>query len=76
MLDYVDEILAASDKAEPKGGGTKISAAPDSLFKVDDDCEKLAQAKAVEFHYLVAKVLYASKVVHLYCNHILNNESA
>jgi hypothetical protein len=61
MLDYVDEILAAFNKAEPKGGGTKTSAAPDSLFKVDEDCEKLAQAKAVEFHNLLAKTLYATK---------------
>jgi hypothetical protein len=61
MLNYVDEILAAFDKEEPKGGGTKTSAAPDSLFKVDEDCEKLAQAKAVEFHNLVAKTLYATK---------------
>jgi hypothetical protein len=60
MLDYVDDNLAAFDKAEPKGGGTKTSAAPDSLFKVDEDCEKLAQAKAVEFHNLVAKTLYAT----------------
>jgi hypothetical protein len=37
MLEYVNEILAAFDKAEPKGGGTKTSAAPDSLFKVDED---------------------------------------
>jgi hypothetical protein len=61
MLEYVNEILAAFDKAEPKGGGTKTSAAPDSLFKVDDDCEKLAQVKAVEFHNLMAKTLYATK---------------
>jgi hypothetical protein len=61
MLDYVDEILAAFDKAEPKGVGTKTSAAPDSLFKVDEDCKKLTQAKAVEFHNLVAKTLYATK---------------
>jgi hypothetical protein len=61
MLDYVDEILAAFDKAEPKGGGTKTSAAPDSMFKVDGGCEKLAQAKAVEFHNLVANTLYATK---------------
>jgi uncharacterized Fe-S cluster-containing protein len=33
ILDYVDEILAALDKAEPKGGGTKTSADPDSLFE-------------------------------------------
>jgi hypothetical protein len=25
MFDYVSEILAAFDKAEPKGGGTKSS---------------------------------------------------
>jgi hypothetical protein len=61
MLDYVNEILAAFNKAEPKGGGTKTSAAPDSLFKVDEDCDKLAQYKAVEFHNLVAKTLYATK---------------
>jgi hypothetical protein len=61
MLDYVDEILAAFDKAEPKGVGTKTSAAPDSLLKVDEDCKKLAQVKFMEFHNLVAKTLYATK---------------
>jgi hypothetical protein len=61
MLDYVNEILAAFDKAEPKVGGTKTSAAPDGMFKVDEDYEKLAQAKALEFHNLVAKTLYATK---------------
>jgi hypothetical protein len=60
-FDYVDEILTAFDKAEPKGGGTKTSAAPDSLFKVDENCEKLKQDKAVEFHNLVAKTLYSTK---------------
>jgi hypothetical protein len=61
MPDYVNDILATFDKAEPKGGDTETSAAPDSLFKVDEDCKKLAQAKAVEFHNLVAKTLYATK---------------
>jgi hypothetical protein len=28
MFDYVDEIIAAFNKAEPKRGGTKSSAAP------------------------------------------------
>jgi hypothetical protein len=40
MFDYVDEIINAIDKAEPKEGGTKSSAAPDNLFKVDEDREK------------------------------------
>jgi hypothetical protein len=61
MFDYVNEIINAFDKAEPKGGGTKSSAAPDDLFKVDEDREKLPPEKAVEFHNLVAKTLYATK---------------
>jgi hypothetical protein len=61
MFDYVDEIINAFDKAEPKGGSTKSSAAPDDLFKVDKDREKLLPEKAVEFHNLVAKTLYATK---------------
>jgi hypothetical protein len=61
MFDCVDKILTSFDKAEPKGGGTKTSAAPASIFKVDEICEKLKQDKAVEFHNLVAKILYSIK---------------
>jgi hypothetical protein len=61
MFDYVNEILTAFDKAEPKGGGTKTSAALYRIFKVDESCAKLYQNKAVEFHNLVAKTLYATK---------------
>jgi hypothetical protein len=61
MFDYVDEILTAFYKAEPKGGGTKTSAAPASLFKVDKNCEKLNQDKDVEYHNLVANTLYSTK---------------
>jgi hypothetical protein len=57
MFDYIEEILPAFEKAEPKGGGTKTSAAPESIFKVDENCEKLKQDKAVEFLNLVAKTL-------------------
>jgi hypothetical protein len=65
MFDYVDENINAFDKAEPKGGGTKSSAAPDYLFKLDADREKLPPEKAVEFHNLVAKTLYATKRARL-----------
>jgi hypothetical protein len=61
MFNYVDEILAAFNKAEPKGGGTKSSAVRASLFKVGESCEKLKQDKAVEFHNLMANILYATK---------------
>jgi hypothetical protein len=78
MRDYVDELQAAFDKVEPKGGGMKTSAYPDSLFKVDKDCEKLAQAKAVEFHNLAANTLYATKRARpdTYYNRIPDDESA
>jgi hypothetical protein len=56
MFDYVDEIINAFDKAEPKGGSTKSSAAPDN-----EDREKLPREKAIEYHNLVAKTLYATK---------------
>ncbi len=79
MFDYVNEIINAFNKAEPKGGGTKSSAAPDDLFKIDEDREKLPPEKAVVFHNLVAKTLYATKMsqtqyLHSYC--ILNDKSA
>jgi hypothetical protein len=61
MFYYVDEILTAFDKSEPKVGSTKSSAAPDGFFKADESCEKLKQDKDVEFHNLVAKTLYATK---------------
>jgi hypothetical protein len=63
MFDYVNEIITAFNKAEPKGGGTKTSSAPVSLFKVDENCENLKQDKAVEFHNLVAKTLHSTKRV-------------
>jgi hypothetical protein len=61
MLGYISDILNAFDKAELKGGGTKTSAAPTNLFKVDEDCDKLGPEKAKEFHNLVAKTLFAIK---------------
>jgi hypothetical protein len=61
MLPYIDEILNAFDKADPKASGVKSSATPDNLFKIDDDCEKLSLARAVQFHNIVAKTLYATK---------------
>ena len=61
MIPYVEEILSAFEKADPKARGTKTSAAPEDLFKIDEDAAKLPPDKAVEFHNLVAKTLYATK---------------
>ena len=61
MFDHIDDLLKAFEKAEPKMKGNKPSAAPSDLFKVDEDCEKLDQEKAVTFHNLTAKTLHATK---------------
>jgi hypothetical protein len=61
MIDFLDEIIIAFDKADPTGSGTKTSAAPVNLFKVDEDCEKLSPKRAQEFHTIVAKTLYVTK---------------
>jgi hypothetical protein len=61
QFEYIEEILIAFDKADPNGGGTKTSAAPITLFRIDDDCEKLNATKAKIYHNLVAKTLYATK---------------
>ena len=61
MLNYVEEILTAFAKADPKATGTKSSAAPENLFVVNEECEKLSTDKSVHFHNLVAKTLYTTK---------------
>ena len=40
MVDFLD-------KEEPKGSGTKTSAAPGNIFKLDEDYKKLPQSKTV-----------------------------
>jgi hypothetical protein len=64
MFDYTEEILTAFNKAEPKGAGTKSSAAPFNLFQINKDCGKLNTGKAIEFHNLIMKMLYATKRAH------------
>ena len=61
MLDHVNDIIVAFEKAEPDSGGVKSSAAPENLFKIDEDCEKLAPKKKEVFHHLVAKTLCVTK---------------
>jgi hypothetical protein len=78
MFDYVDEIINAFDKAEAKGDVTKSSTAPDDLFKVNEDREKLPPEKAIEFHNLgqdtICHQMSQTQYLHCYC--ILNNKSA
>ena len=72
MIDYVDEIVAAYDKAlgelddgfsavKKRSNPARSSAAPDDLFVVDKDAEKLSEESSIAFHHIVAKTLYVSK---------------
>ena len=68
MIDYVDEIVVAYDKAlselddgfnavKKKSNPARTSAAPDDLFVVNEDAEKLSEEGSTAFHNLVAKTL-------------------
>ena len=61
MIEFLDKILIAFDKVEPKGGGTKTSAAPENLFKLNEDYEKLPQNKTLQIPNTMAKNLCATK---------------
>jgi hypothetical protein len=70
MLEYVYEIIGSWDKACNKlndgykavSGRKRIAkAAPDDLFKVDEDARKLDQARAKAFHNITAKGIYVNK---------------
>jgi hypothetical protein len=71
-IDYVDEIVVAHDKAlkdvsdgfnavTKKKNVARTSAAPDGLFIIDKDTEKLSEEGTTTFHNLVAKTLHGSK---------------
>jgi hypothetical protein len=72
MTDYVSEIVEAWDKAELEANDgfiekkvrksrNRTSAAPEDLFKIDEDAAKLPKVQATKFHNIVAKALYISK---------------
>ncbi len=72
MLEYVDEIVGSWDKAcsELNDGYNIVSghkriatAAPNNLFKVDEDAVKLDQVRAKAFHNITAKDIYVTKRV-------------
>ena len=38
MIYYIDEIIAAFNKSDPRGHGINTSATPEDLYKADEDC--------------------------------------
>ena len=65
MFEYINEILKTFVKIVLNMAGTKSTVAPDNLFTINKECEKLLPDKAVEFHNVVAKMLYMTKQARL-----------
>ncbi len=77
MVDYVKEVVDAWDKApqinsdafttviSKRGKKGKKCAAPDNLFKIDEDATTLSTKMATAFHNIVAKALYMVKRARL-----------
>jgi hypothetical protein len=69
MNDYVAEIVKAYDLVIAKHDDGFLPAtkqryetpAPENLFTVNEDCEKLPEEMAADFHTIVAKTLYVTK---------------
>ena len=65
MFDYIEEIIIAFEKVDSKLKDTIASAVPENLCKVNENCEKLSLTEAMEFHKIVAKILYTTKRARL-----------
>jgi hypothetical protein len=61
MFEHLDDTPTVFENIEPNGAGTESSAAPVNLLAVNEDCEKLEDDKAVQFHDVVAKTLCVTK---------------
>ncbi len=69
MHDYLDGILKTYDAAKDKHDEGFLpvtkqlyeTPAPENLFTVDEDCDKLREERAADFHTIVAKTLYVTK---------------
>jgi hypothetical protein len=69
MYDYLDGILQAFDAAVKKHGDGFApvtrqhfkTPAPNNLFIVNEECERLSEAVSADFHTIVAKTLHVTK---------------
>jgi hypothetical protein len=69
MYDYLDRIRQAFDAAVEQHSDGFIpvtkqrfkTPAPDNLFVVNEDCDKLSEAASADFHTIMAKTLYVTK---------------
>ena len=60
VLDYINEILDAFDKADPMGGVTESSASP-AIILSSTKTVKINTKQDVEFHHLVEFFLCSTK---------------
>ncbi len=57
MFEFLSEIVVAFEVADPDARGTKPSAAPEKLFKVDEDCMKLKPIDKIQTGMTESRVI-------------------
>ena len=58
MIDFIKRLL---DEAPEEFKGEATTPEAKHLFDVNEDCEKLEEERAIQFHHLVAKALFLCK---------------
>jgi hypothetical protein len=58
MIDYIKDVV---DNAPSDMGGAAKTPAANRLFEINANCEKLAEAEAIMFHHISAKLLFLCK---------------
>ena len=66
IISYIEDILAAFDKAEPESNSTKLSARPNNIFMINEDCKELNPRKVREIHNLAANNLYVTNQARMH----------
>ncbi len=67
------KLSDGSSAVKEKSNIARTSTAPDDLFVVNEDAEKLSEEGATAFHNLVAKTLYVSKRARLELAQLLHS---
>ena len=61
MREYLEKILTDLDDIGNEWSGTAVTPAAEHLFKINDNAMKLSTSSSVQFHHVVAQLLFLCK---------------
>ena len=61
MVYYINEIIVAFNKTDPRGHEINTSTVTEDLYKVYEECNNISTDKAKMLHNLVDNNLYTTK---------------